>query len=107
MLLHTGASAQEREQIFVSLLDLYTRSRSALEKSEFTLHDTHAMAEYVCQVKALLGDWEKAEAVKGYPSCSLSRINDMQFRYQELEGLVKEVRNDLQRAVDGLKVQKK
>jgi hypothetical protein len=107
MLLHTGASAHEREQILVSLLDLYTRSRNALEKGEFTLHDTHAMAEYVSQVKALLSEWGKAEAAKEYTCGSLSRINDMQSRYDELEGMVKEVRNDLQRAIENMKMERK
>lgn len=90
---------KEREQLYASLNDLNEKAWNSLEEGAYRLQDVQILAEYVSQVRALLRDWEKAESVRGCPDRRTSRISEMHARYQQLEGMIKETRNDLQRTV--------
>ena len=85
------------ENIFKTLDDLYHTSRQMLEKNNATLEDTRQLAGYVTQVRVLLAELEQIETRLHRSDTAMSTITSLKQRYLELEGMVKEVRNNLHR----------
>ena len=92
----TGISA-ENEGLFSTLDDLCHTSWHLLRKNNVTLEDTRQLADYVTQVRVLLTELEHSEARLHRSETALSSIAGLKQRYLELEGMVKEARNNLQR----------
>jgi len=92
----TGASANN-ESIFRTLDDLYHTSRQMLNKSNVTLEDIRQMAGYVTQVRVLLAELQHIETRRHRSGTALSSITGLKQRYLELEGMVKDTRNNLHR----------
>jgi DNA repair ATPase RecN len=93
----TGISANN-ESLFSTLDDLYHTSWHMLRKNNVRLEDTRQLAEYVTQVRVLLAELERIETRVPRSETVLSSITRLKQRYRELEGMVKEVRNNLDRS---------
>jgi hypothetical protein len=92
----TGMYAQN-ESIFRTLDDLYHTSLLMLGKNNVNLEDTRQLAGYVTQVRVLLAELERIETRIHRSETALLSISGLKQRYLELEGLVKEARNNLHR----------
>jgi hypothetical protein len=92
----TGMIANN-ENIFRTLEDLYLTSRLMLGKNNINLDDTRQLAGYVTQVRVLLAELEHIETRLHRSETALSSIGGLKQRYLELEGMVKEARNNLDR----------
>jgi hypothetical protein len=92
----TGISANN-EGIIRTLDDLYHTSQQMLGKNNITFEDTRQLAGYVTQVRILLDELEHIETRLRRSETALSSITGLKQRYRELETLVKEARNSLQR----------
>ncbi len=92
----TGISANN-ESFFSTLDDLYHTSWHMLRKNNFTLEDTRQLADAITQVRVLLTELERIKTGLNRSETALSTIAGLKQRYRELEGMVKEVRNNLDR----------
>jgi len=91
-----GISA-DNKNILTILVELDHTARRVLGKKDVTLEDTRRLADYVTQVRILLAELELIDARPSRFGMALSSISGLKERYWELEGMVKEVRNNLDR----------
>jgi hypothetical protein len=92
-----AVTTEEQERLFNALHDLELRSRSGIGKKEYTHEEAEELARYVAQVRMLLTEWGLLEKGGGKNPKTVATLDDLRIRYRELEGMVKEVRNDLRR----------
>lgn len=89
----------EREHILRDLYDLYHQSRSMLAGKQFTLQDARTLSASVTDVRILLTELGEIESRAPGGAQLTAAIRDLKDRYWELEGMVKEIRNGLDREV--------
>ena len=85
------------ESLETTLDGLYHTSRRILRKSAIEPEDIRQLADYVTQVRVLLTELEQLETGSHRSETALSAISGLKQRYLELEGMVKEARNNLHR----------
>jgi len=87
----------DHESLEATLDGLYHTSRRVLRKSAINPEDIRQLADYVTQVRVLLAELEQLETGSHRSETALSAISGLKQRYFELEGMVKEARNNLHR----------
>lgn len=85
----------DHESLVTTLDGLYHTSRRVLRKSVINIEDMRQLADYVTQVRVLLAELEQLETGSHRSETTLSAISGLKQRYLELEGMVKEARNNL------------
>jgi hypothetical protein len=87
----------DHESLATTLDGLYHTSRRVLRKTAMNTEDIRQLADYVTQVRVLLAELEQLETGSHCSETALSAISGLKQRYLELEGMVKEARNNLHR----------
>jgi hypothetical protein len=86
-----------KEGIFRTLDELYHQSRHILAKNTVIFDDVRRLSGYIASVRTLLNELEFIEGRIRQSSQAIASLHDLRERYWELEGMVKEARNTLDR----------
>lgn len=86
------------DDLCASLMDCFQRSRSVLAKNRCTANQASELAEYVANIRMLLQELDHAVHLFVGDSVRVPSISELWKYYFELEGYVKELRNDLNEA---------
>jgi hypothetical protein len=93
---HSQNSPHDRpDEVLMALLAVHREALKAFSEQKFTLAETQVLAETIVQVRDLLADWAEAENGLGQNEQLVTVIKNMKECYLELEGMIKERRNDL------------
>ncbi len=84
-----------REEIFRTLIDIYLRSRDLLLRRKVRLDDAVTLSAGITHLRLLLQELEQLESELKKSGRTNSLIIDLKERFLELEGMIKETRNDL------------
>ncbi len=98
-MLHNEAVRQdgERENIFITLEELYSRSQRMLAARRFTYEEVRKLSVSITSVRTLLAELAEIESSVSRRPQSAALIRDLKDRYWDLEGMVKEARNNMER----------
>jgi len=88
---------ENRERIFVTLNELCCLSRSMISENTINLQDAQRLSLYVTSMRVLLADLEQIEDRLDRPDQTIASVRNLKEQFWELEGMVKEVRNNLDR----------
>lgn len=83
------------EMICENLTTYLDQSRRLLKADAVGLPDARELAAHVREIRLLLKELQDAEYVSRQNERLAATIYELQRRYLELEGIVKEIRNDL------------
>jgi len=97
LLHHETSILENRERIFANLNELCILSHSILTENQLNLQDAQRLSLSVTSMRVLLADLEQIEARLGRPDRTIVSVHTLKERFWELEGMVKEVRNSLDR----------
>ena len=93
-LLYEIASAKDMNKVCSLLADLANEIRRQIASGPIALDDARTLAAQVAEIRSLLQELEKHKA-------GICRDNrDIPASYIELEGKIKEIRNDLDRMMN-------
>ena len=84
-----------REEIFRTLIDIYLRSRDLLLRRKVRMEDAVTLSDGITHLRLLLQELEQLESGLKKSGRTNSLIIDLKKRFLELEGMIKEIRNDL------------
>ena len=94
---HRGPDYSEREHIFSDLEELYWRSQHMLASRRFAFEDVRQLSVSITHVRTLLTELAEIEGrMPGSGLHTIAAIRSLKDRYWELEGMVKEARNNLE-----------
>jgi hypothetical protein len=83
------------DEVLATLEAVYRQARGLLMSQAVTLAEAKTLSEMVAHVRDLLTQWAEAESCMGKNAGLIRSIRDMKEQYLELEGRIKERRNDL------------
>ena len=85
----------DREEVFRTLNDIYLRSRDLLLRRKVRLENAVTLSDGITHLRRLLQELEQLESGLKKSGRTNSLIIDLKERFLELEGMIKETRNDL------------
>ena len=88
-------SHEELDRIFKTLENIKAGTLQLLANKNISLEESRLLCEHIARLRAVLADWENAEAGLDRDVQLKSTIRIMKMSFQELEGMMKEARNDL------------
>jgi hypothetical protein len=84
-----------------ALLACFRHARRVLANNVLSYSYTTELAEYVETIRMLLQNLEQASRTLGNAPCQAATIIRLRDNFEDLEGIVKERRNDLNRTLPG------
>jgi len=88
-------NASSREDLFMTLNELCVRSWDILTEDTVDLEDANQLSSYATTMRILLTELEHVEDRLGRDDQVTASVMVLKERFFELEGLAKEVRNNL------------
>ncbi len=88
-------ATKDKENVLSVLSDLYFRSRDVLTRAQVSLEDAVILSEGIMHLRMLLTELERLESGLKKRGLAISSVIDLKERYLELEGMIKEKRNNL------------
>jgi hypothetical protein len=87
----------EHAAIIVELWKVLNKVKCLIERNNVSLEDAQRMAGFIAEVRRLLGEWSGQKS-RFAPACAIAdQVRILNEQSLELEGLVKEIRNGLER----------
>ncbi len=92
---------EELDRMCNGLLEFFQTSKIILTKRGVTVKETHELISSIAEIRSLLAQWGSFEGELKRDENRISAIEYLKECYLELEGIVKELRDDLHEARHG------
>jgi len=93
--LSTVGGCEDRDELFQMLDGLSRKASEVLARRRAKAADVQLLAGYVAEIRHLLHELSLLSLRPGAPAAPHEQCRSLVERYLELEGMVKELRNDL------------